>query len=80
MVNIRTFFAIDLDVDEAGIHHRRDGFVFETFMRHHVAPVTGGITDREQDRSIELLRDIERFPAPREPVDGVVAVLEQIGA
>ena len=61
------------------ISARRLG-VLERLVRHHVAPVAGGVADREQDRLVLGARPRERLVAPRVPVDRVVGVLEQVRA
>ena len=50
LVDVGAFLAVDFDVDEQLVHHRRGGFVLEALVRHDVAPVAGGIADRQQDR------------------------------
>ena len=47
---------------------------------HDVAPVAGGIADAEEDGFIFRLGLFEGFRAPGIPVDGVVGVLEEVGA
>src|SRR3954470_23826122 len=47
-------------------------------MRHHVAPVTGGIADGEKNRFVLPTRLCERFLAPRIPVHRIVGVLEKV--
>ena len=42
-VEIRALLPVDLDVDEEVVHRRRDLFVLERFVLHHVAPVAGGV-------------------------------------
>ena len=79
-VEIGAFLAIDLDVDELGVHPRRDVGVFERFVCHHVTPVAGRVADREQDGLVLARRALERFAAPGIPVDRVVGVLQEIGA
>ena len=37
---------VDLDVDEEAVHRRGDLWVLEALVRHHVAPVTGRVSDR----------------------------------
>jgi hypothetical protein len=80
LVEIGTLLAVDLDVDEQPVHHRRHLGVLETVVRHHVAPVAGRIADRQQDRLGLAARLFQGFLAPRVPVDRVVGVLQQIGA
>ena len=79
-VDIGAFLAVDLHVDIQLVHHPGDGVVFETFMGHHVAPVTGGIAHRQQDRLVLFLRRRQRVGSPAVPVDGIVGVLQQVGA
>ena len=43
-----------------------------------MAPVTGGITDREKDRFVFPARLRERFLAPRIPIDRIMRVLKKI--
>ena len=80
LVDVRAFLAIDLDVDEGLVHQRGNLWVLEALVLHHMAPVAGGITDREKDRFVLLGGFVERLRAPRIPVDGVVGVLQQVRA
>jgi len=43
-----------------------------------VAPVAGGITNREEDRFVFAMRFGESFFAPRIPVDRIVRVLKKV--
>ena len=78
-VDVRPLLAIDLDVDEQLVHQRRDRRVLERLVRHDVAPVAGGVADRQQDRAVAALRLRERLGSPRPPMDRVAGVLQQIG-
>ncbi len=80
LIDIGPLLAIDFDVDEQLVHHARGGVILETLMRHHVAPMTGRIADREQDRLFALLRLRQRLGSPGPPIDRVVLVLKEIGA
>jgi hypothetical protein len=80
LVNIRALFAIDLDVDEQLVHECGRWRVLEGFVRHYVAPVASGITDRQQDRLARLACHPECLIAPRIPVNRVVGMLEQVRA
>ena len=53
-------------------------FVLERFVRHDMAPVTGGITDREKDRFVFATRFGESFFAPRIPIDRIMRVLKKV--
>ncbi len=45
LIDVGAFLAVDLDVDEQLVHHARRRLILEALMRHHVAPVAGGIAD-----------------------------------
>jgi hypothetical protein len=60
------------------IHERGDFFVFERFVRHDMAPVTGGITNRKKDRLVFPTRLLKRFLAPWIPIDGTMRMLQKI--
>ena len=79
LVDVRAFLAVDLDTDEVFIEVFRGGLVLEGLAFHHVAPVAGRITDAEEDGLVLFLRLLERLGAPREPIDRVVGVLQQVG-
>ena len=80
LVEVRPLLAIDLDVDELVVHLGRDLRVLEALVGHHVAPVAGGVADRQQDRLVLRARRRERRLVPGLPIDRIVPVLEQIGA
>ena len=79
LIEIRTFLAVHFDVDEQAIHHLGHRRVLEGLVRHHVAPVAGGVPDREEDRLVLLARASEGFFSPGVPVDGIPRVLLEIG-
>ena len=47
LIDVGHLFAIDLHADEALVHEARRLRVLEGLVRHHVAPVTGGVADAE---------------------------------
>jgi hypothetical protein len=79
-VDVRSLLAVDLDAHVVLVEDARHLLVLERLALHHVAPVTGGVADREQDRLALAPRALERLVAPRVPVDRVVGVLEQVRA
>ena len=79
LVDVRPLLAVDLDGDEQLVHHGSRGVVLKTFVGHHMAPVAGGIADREQDRPVGPLGLGQGLRSPRPPVDRVVLMLQQIG-
>ncbi len=80
LVEVRSLLAIDLDTDERCVHEIGRRFVFERFPFHDVTPMAGAISDREQDRAIQLVSPLEGFVPPRVPVHRILAVLKQVGA
>src|SRR5262245_5902410 len=79
LVDVGTLLAVDFDVDEEVVHYCRSGVVLEALVRHHMAPVTGGIADREQDRLVGALGLFQRRRVPRPPIDRIVLMLQEIG-
>ena len=77
-IDIGPFFTIDFDVHKLAIHDRGRLFVLERLVCHHVAPVTGRITDREKDRFVLATGFGECFFAPRIPIDRIMRVLKKI--
>ena len=80
LVNLRAFFPVHLDGDEVLVEDLRHIFSFEGLALHHVTPVAGGITDRQEDGLVLLFRLLQRVFAPRIPVHRVMRVLEKIWA
>ncbi len=78
-VQVGAFFAVHLDVDEMAVHQRGRVGVLERFMRHDVAPVTGAITDAQENRFVFVSGAGQGFLAPGIPVHRVVRMLAQIG-
>ncbi len=80
LVDVGALLAVDFDVDEELVHHLRGGRVLEALVRHHVAPMAGGVADRQQDRLVTALGLRQRLGSPRPPVHRVVLVLQEIRA
>lgn len=80
IIHVRALLPVDLDADDRLVHQLGDLRILEDLPFHHMAPITGGITDGEQNRLVFLPRLGKRFLAPRIPVDRVMRVLQQIGA
>jgi len=78
LIDVGPLLAIHFDIDEQLVHHLRGRFILEALMRHHVTPVTSGITDREQYWSIAALGFRQRLGSPGPPIDRIVLVLQQI--
>ena len=80
LVEVGALLAVDLDRHEPVVQVARRRLVLERLAFHHVAPVTGRVADRQEDRPVQQLRPGEGVGTPREPVDRVVRVLEEVGA
>ncbi len=76
LVDIGAFLAVYLDVDVEPVHQLRDLVVLEAFMRHDVAPVAGGVADRQEDRPVERAGGLQCRFVPGLPVDRIVLVLQ----
>ena len=79
LVDIRALLAVDLHRDEVGVEEGGDLRVVEALVRHHVAPVAGGVADAEEDRPVLGAGAGEGGLAPRQPLDRLVGVLEEVG-
>ena len=77
-VDVGSLLAVDLDVDEPGVHVGGDGGVLERLVGHHVAPVARRVPDREQHGHVAAAGLVERLLPPGEPVHGVVTVLTEV--
>ena len=78
-VDVGPLLPVDLHRDETLVEDPGDVGRLERFLLHHVAPVTGGVTDAEEHWPIEAARFGERLVAPWAPVDGIVRVLQEVG-
>ena len=78
-VEIGSLFTIDFDADEIPVEDGGDGIVFERLPLHHVAPVAGGVPDREEHGDVPVARAFKCLFAPGVPVDGIVGVLQEVG-
>ena len=77
-VDARVLLPVDLHRHETGVDLRGDVRIREALPRHDMAPVTGGVTDRQEDRDIPAAGLGEGLRAPGPPVDRVVGVLTQV--
>ena len=79
-VYIGSFFTVHLNAYEVLIHKFGDTFVFKRFVFHNVAPVTGGISNTQQDGDITGFGFFKSLFSPGKPINGVVFVLQEIRA
>ena len=62
------------------VEQSRRLFVFERLVRHDMAPMAGGIADRQQYGFAGLAGEFKRLLAPRVPVDRIIGMLQEVGA
>jgi hypothetical protein len=79
MVDIRTFFPVHLDAYETIIHQASHLLVLEAFMLHYMAPVTGRISDTDNDQFFFCSCLLESFLTPWIPVYGIMGMLQEVG-
>jgi len=79
-IHVRALLPVDLDADDRLVHQLGDLRILKDLPFHHMAPITGGIANGDQNRLIFLPRLGKRFLTPRIPVNRVMRVLEQIRA
>ncbi len=77
-IDVGPLLAVDLDRNEFAVQDGGHLIVLERLVGHDVAPVAGGIADRQEDRLVLAPRRLEGLGAPRAPVDGVVGVLKEV--
>ncbi len=78
-VHVGSLLTIHLHVDEQSVHHLCNLDILERLVGHHVAPVAGGISDRQQHRNVATTRLCEGLVAPGPPRHRIVAMLAKIG-
>src|SRR5699024_2907219 len=74
-VDVGQFLAIDLHGDEPVVEQRGERLVLEGLVGHDVAPMAGGVPDRDQEGHVPAGRLGEGVLRPHPPVDGIVGVL-----
>ena len=79
-VDVGPLLAVDLDRDEPLVQDRRHLGVLEGLVRHHVAPVAGGVADAQQHRHVAPAGLVEGLGAPWPPVHRIVGMLGQVRA
>ena len=79
-IDVGSLLAVDLDVDEVLVHEAGDLVRLEGLVSHHVAPVAGAVANGEEDGLVLLAGLREGLVAPGVPVDGVLGVLQEVGA
>ena len=78
-IDVRALLAVDLDADKSLVHHRGRRLVSERLVFHHVAPVTGCVSDGHQQWPVEGAGEFDGVIIPRLPGHRVRGVLQQVG-
>jgi len=80
LVEVRPLLPIDFDVDKQAVHQRCCRFVFKGLVGHYVAPVACRVSYGEQYRLVLGPSLVQGLCGPGLPIDGIVGVLQQVGA
>ena len=75
MVYIRSFFPVNLYINKVFVHQLSGLFIFKTFPFHHMTPVTGSITNTQQNRFPFSCRFIQCLLTPRIPIYRIMCML-----
>ena len=79
-VQVGALLAVNLDTDEIFIEEiGSGGGILKGFVRHDVAPVTGGIADAEEDGLVLPAGFLQSRLAPGIPIHRVIRMLAQVG-
>ena len=78
-VHIGPLLPVHLHRHIVAVQQRRHLLILKALMGHHMAPVTGGIADGQEDGLVLLLCLVKCFRPPGQPVHRVFTVLAQIG-
>ena len=79
-IEVGPLLAIDLDRDEGPIDELGDVRILEGLVGHHMAPVAGGVADRDQEGLVLGRSKRQRLGVPWLPRHRIGGVLEQVGA
>ena len=77
-VHIGALFPVHFDGNKGTVDDRCHVFILKGLVCHHMAPVTGGISDAEENRLVLCPCHGKRLTAPGPPVHRVILVLKQI--
>ena len=78
VINVRTFFAIDLDANKMVIHELAYLNITKCLLLHDMTPVARAVANADQNEFVILLRLFPRLITPRPPIDGILAVLKEV--
>lgn len=76
MIKIRTFFPVNLDIDEIAVHQRGNCRIFKTLPFHYMAPMAGSIAYANQYRLLLRPGSFQRLLSPGVPFNRVVCMLQ----
>ena len=79
-VDVRSFLAVNFDIDKQLVHERSGFDIFETFVGHYVAPVTRRVPNRKKYWLAASAGESKRIFSPRIPIDRIVAMLAKVRA
>ena len=77
-IYVRSFLSIYLDGYENLVYETGHLFIFKGLPLHYMAPMTGGVSNREKHRFVFFPGFVKGFVTPWVPVYGIIGVLEEI--
>ena len=79
VIHIRPFFLIYLHRDKIAVQHLSQFQIFKGLPFHHMAPVTGSISDGKKNRFVFFPCFLKSFFSPGIPVHGIHRMMSEIG-
>jgi hypothetical protein len=80
LIQIRSFFTVDLNADEPFIHQLCNLLIFKTLLLHHMTPMAGRVADTEKDRLVLLPGSAQSLLSPGKPIHRIVGMLQKVRA
>ena len=80
MIQVRPLLSVYFNADKMFIHELGNLHIFEALMFHDMAPMTGSISNTDQNRFIFRLGDFQCLITPWKPVYGIICMLQEIWA
>ena len=76
---MRILLFVHLDANKMRIQNMRNLFACKRFSSHDMTPMTSAVANREEDIFLFFFCFGKSVIAPREPMNGIVFVLDKIG-
>jgi hypothetical protein len=77
-IDVGMFFTIYFDAYEVLVHEFGGRGMFEDLSLHHMTPMTGAVSDGNDNQLVLFLGLTPRLVTPRPPMHWIVRVLAQV--